>query len=318
VGLVVLSVAASTLARSISSHHFDGFVKQYNKKYAPDEYNYRLKIFLDNLQTIEKHNKNSDASFQLGVNQFADLTNEEYTKMLTLQPTQGIVSVDERFVGAAPASLDWRTSKTPVVVGPVENNGQCGGAGTVRHVFDSISGAYSVSNKEDFYRFNTTYYTDCVKTGCSGTVDAVWQYVQKYGLWWYYEGDCPANPSVGMCISGVTYIKSGSESALQDAVANKGPIVVSVDASLTSFQLYASGVYADAKCNSTALDLALLVVGYGTLNGQDYWIAKNNWGSTWGQAGYINIARNKNNMCGIASYASYATKVGNCVCSIEV
>ncbi|XP_026677399.1 cathepsin L-like, partial [Diaphorina citri] len=66
------------------------------------------------------------------------------------------------------------------------------------------------------------------------------------------------------------------------------------------------GVYYEPECNSTQLDHAVLVVGYGTdENGNDYWLVKNSWNTTWGDEGYIKMARNRENNCGVASSASF-------------
>lgn len=84
---------------------------------------------------------------------------------------------------------------------------------------------------------------------------------------------------------------------------------MAIDASQKTFMFYHSGVYSDSGCSSNPekLDHAVLVVGYGTdaSNGKDYWLIKNSWGTGWGEAGYVRMARNANNMCGVANAASY-------------
>ena len=70
-------------------------------------------------------------------------------------------------------------------------------------------------------------------------------------------------------------------------------------------QHYHNGIFYDPSCTKNNINHAVTVVGYGTNGKQDYYIIKNSWGTSWGMNGYGYIARNKDNMCGIASFASY-------------
>ncbi|XP_077653929.1 procathepsin L isoform X5 [Urocitellus parryii] len=99
------------------------------------------------------------------------------------------------------------------------------------------------------------------------------------------------------------------EEALMKAVATVGPISVAIDAEHDSFKFYKGGIYYNPHCSNTSLSHAVLVVGYGfegaESDNKKYWLIKNSWGEKWGMNGYMKIARNKNNHCGIASDASY-------------
>jgi len=86
------------------------------------------------------------------------------------------------------------------------------------------------------------------------------------------------------------------------AAATKQPLAVAIEADKRCFQTYKSGVFNNSACGTT-LDHAVLVAGYGTENGQDYWLVKNSWNTTWGDAGYIKLAMTGDDagMCGVQS-----------------
>lgn len=86
--------------------------------------------------------------------------------------------------------------------------------------------------------------------------------------------------------------------ALAEAVATQ-PVSICVEADQSGFQFYSSGVF-NGKCG-TNLDHGILLVGYGTLSGQAFWKAKNSWGTSWGNNGYILLAKGADGpgTCGI-------------------
>ena len=104
-----------------------------------------------------------------------------------------------------------------------------------------------------------------------------------------------------------TDVTRNSDSALMTAIA-KQPVSIAIQANQPDFQLYKSGVLT-GKCG-TNLDHGVLAVGYGTLDGKDYYLVKNSWGDSWGQNGYILLARgslynNGNGQCGMLLQGSY-------------
>jgi len=114
------------------------------------------------------------------------------------------------------------------------------------------------------------------------------------------SGTCAAaGKPIRATISKTNYVNSNSDSALETAVA-MGPVTVGVASSQKPFRGYTGGIVSDPTCG-TAIDHAVLIVGYNTNGNVKYWIVKNSWGTAWGgQGGYIYIARAAGNgICGI-------------------
>ncbi|EFX63862.1 hypothetical protein DAPPUDRAFT_334897 [Daphnia pulex] len=89
---------------------------------------------------------------------------------------------------------------------------------------------------------------------------------------------------------------------MQLAVFVFGPFPVAITVT-NSFFYYLGGIYNDVACDNPAIGVnhAVVVVGYGTENGIDYWIVRNSWGTGWGQWGYVFIQRGVNK-CKIEQY----------------
>ncbi|GAU39868.1 hypothetical protein TSUD_69160 [Trifolium subterraneum] len=87
------------------------------------------------------------------------------------------------------------------------------------------------------------------------------------------------------------YVLDGTEEAFVDRVS-KQPVSVSLDG--TGLQFYSGGVYGGEYCtkDSKTTNLVVLIVGYDSVDGEDYWIVKNSWGKDWGEKGYLYIKRN--------------------------
>ena len=94
---------------------------------------------------------------------------------------------------------------------------------------------------------------------------------------------------------------------MKAAVAQQ-PVSVSIEADKAAFQQYTSGIFSDAAACGTSTDHATLVVGYGSEDGQEYWIMKNSWGTVWGEAGYMRLAiQDGEGVCAIQSAPYWPT-----------
>jgi len=92
----------------------------------------------------------------------------------------------------------------------------------------------------------------------------------------------------------------GSVSGMMAAMA-KGPLSVAFTV-YADFPTYKTGVY--KHVTGAALGgHAVEAIGYGTMDGTDYWLVKNSWNEMWGDGGTFKIVRGTNE-CGIEGQAA--------------
>ncbi|KAK3009724.1 hypothetical protein RJ639_013066 [Escallonia herrerae] len=157
---------------------------------------------------------------------------------------------------------------------------------------------------------------DCDRSydsGCGGgLMDYAFQFVDTEEDYPYQGGEKSCNRNkLKRCvvtIDGYVDVPESDEKQLLQAVVTQ-PVSVGICGSERAFQLYSKGIFT-GPC-STSLDHAVLIVGYDSKDGLDYWILKNSWGTSWGMNGYMYMQRNSGNsqgICGINMLASYPTK----------
>ncbi|XP_031827232.2 cathepsin L [Nomia melanderi] len=331
--LLFLIVAIFTTAQAVSffevvKEEWVSFKTEHSKEYKSDiEEKFRMKIFMDNKHKIAKHNTNYEkkqVGYKLKMNKYGDMLHHEFINVLngfnksvntiTRPSYTGAMFVEPANV-QLPESVDWRESGA---VTPIKDQGHCGSCWAFSSV-GALEGQH-FRTKGVLTSLSEQNLIDCSgkygNNGCQGGMtDASFQYIKEnHGIdteeSYPYEAindKCRYNPrNSGADDIGFVDVPANDEAKLKAAVATVGPISVAIDASHETFQFYSEGIYYEPNCSSEDLDHAVLVIGYGTdEDGKDYWLVKNSWGTTWGDNGYIKMARNERNNCGIATAASY-------------
>ncbi|KAK7321672.1 hypothetical protein VNO77_32531 [Canavalia gladiata] len=309
---------------------YEQWLVKHGKVYnALGEKEKRFEIFKDNLRFIDEHNA-ANRTYKLGLNRFADLTNEEYRARYLgtrIDPNRRMVKGRTRSDRYAPRVgdklpefVDWR--KEGAVV-PVKDQGSCGSC----WAFSAISAVEGINKlvTGDLISLSEQELVDCdtsYNQGCNGgLMDYAFEFIINNGgidsdedyPYRAVDGRCDQYRKNAKVVSIDDYedVPAYDELALKKAVANQ-PVSVAIEGGGREFQLYVSGVFT-GRCG-TALDHGVVAVGYGSENGKDYWIVRNSWGSSWGEEGYVRLERNldksRSGKCGIAIEPSYPIKKG--------
>jgi len=292
---------------------FREWMKKYNKSYGLDETHYRFLEWSKSYDKVQAHNA-LGKSWELETNMFADITNEEFAALklgynYDSNRERNVVELDTT---NTPAGVDWRKKGA---VTAIKDQGSCGSCYTFSST-GALEGLYFIK-KGTLVSMSEQHLLDCTSSqgnqGCNGgLMDNCFKYTASKGI--MKEADYAYKGKAATC----AYVASKivyKNSAYQDVKANdftqlrvavkQGPTSVAVEADQDAWKLYKSGIISD-NCG-TSLDHGVLAVGYGN----NYWIVKNSWGTSWGESGYLRIASGSQNdgagVCGINSDASYPT-----------
>ena len=302
---------------------FMKYVSEFGKSYGTkEEFEFRSQQFKDNFGTIMSHNSMNGNTYQLAINEFADYTPEEFKRLLGFKaPARRLrqaVEVTDEPVTATHSEIDWRAKGG---VNAVKNQGSCGSCWAFSTI-GALEGAFFAETGK-LLNLSEQQLVDCSKenenAGCNGgLMDDAFEHLKTKGS--VLQTDYPYTGRDNVCyedkktgqVKVVEFhdIKEGDQDELAEAL-QKQPVSVAIEADRLAFQFYSKGILDGTACGQN-LDHGVTAVGYGKENGKEYFIVRNSWGASWGEAGYIRIAKNdsvKGGVCGIALSASYPSKV---------
>lgn len=327
--LIAASFALASGARDLDNYTFEQFLAENNLSYHPSELAARRNIFNAELARVKAHNAQK-LGWEEDMNRFSAMTPKE-KKAINGGRNKGAAhsmnklksdkshSLPADFqlkpVVDLPKNVDWRTKG---VVTAVKDQGHCGScwafASTAvieSHVALSTGLLFDLSPQQ--IAMCAPNPNHCGGTGgCQGaTSEIAFDYVSgsnglfqefQYPYLSYYGQDAacniPSGTSPKATINGYVELPVNNYTALMNSIAQVGPIAVSVDAS--TWSAYKGGIFNGCNQKNPDINHAVVLMGYGEENGQKYWLIRNSWSASWGEKGYIRIARsdNEDSKCG--------------------
>lgn len=295
---------------------FEGFISKFGEHYNQNEVRLRYKLYKESRDEADHHNGNPNRSWNMAINKFSAMTDQERSQYLGLRNESESLDVSGSLKFKSQAVLGNPASVDNVALGFVtrpKDQRSCGSCWAFAAVA-AFEGAYARATKV-LKSFSEKEILDCTysdRDGCQGGwYDNAWFYIQRAGRLaalkdapydYARDRDCSYAGKVENGIKNARYVNyytvSRSDSELESAVARAVVAVAMIVEK--SFYSYGSGVYGGCSTNGN-VGHAVTMVGYT----RDAWKVKNSWGRNWGEGGYIRFSRSKNNNCRLADFAKF-------------
>jgi len=306
------------LTYTLGHNQFSGMNSEEFSKYLGFSNQYALNSHMGNSNTFKQIVDKTECLYDCVKH------HSEVSKLKTVECVTSCLDEDMLSSTNLPTSVDWVTAGA---VTPVKNQGQCGSCWSFSTT-GALEGAFFIKTGS-LDSFSEQQLVDCdnrknggTDMGCNGgLMDNAFSWIKKNGglctesEYPYTSGNtqtggtCEKTCSIvkNSDVTGFVDVQPNSDDAMMSALV-KQPVSIAIEADQKNFQLYKSGVFSDS-CG-TSLDHGVLVVGYGTMSGNDYYRVKNSWGETWGDGGYIYLGRGSQynagkKQCSITKQARY-------------
>lgn len=212
---------------------------------------------------------------------------------------------------AVPESFDAREKWPQCFTSPIYNMGNCSASWAVSTA-SALSNRFCISDPDTYGELMLSpqqlLSCDNINRGCAGgDIDSTWNYIQREGLvsevCFPYQADssvsCQSRCSQETPLKSASHCMLNGEAAVKREIFLNGPVTAPIFL-VDDFLVYRGGLYKELPTSTqlTGSDgrrnrivHGVKILGWGTMEGKNYWLIENSWGEDWGENGFAKVIR---------------------------